>query len=65
MSKYKSQSNRCFYCGIYYYLNHPYGFKRKALKILKRNMLMCTRLSFVIRFYNNVTNRISKTAQND
>ena len=50
---------------IYYYLNHPYSVKRKALKILKPNMPMCTGLSFVIRFYNNVTNRNSKTAKND
>ena len=48
-----------------YYLNHPYGVKRKALKILKPNILMCTGLSFVIRFHNNLTNRISKTAKND
>ena len=48
---------------IYYYLNHPYTAKRKALKILKPNMLMCVGLSFVIRFHNNLTNRISKTAK--
>ena len=29
---------------------------------LKPNTLMCTRLSYVIRFHNNVTNRIPKTA---
>ena len=65
MGKYSLKS------GIYYYLNPPYGVKRKlshlhgALKILKPNMLTCTGLSFVIRFHSNLTNSISKTTKND
>ena len=65
MPKYNLQANRYFYHSIHYYLSHPYGVKRKVLKILKPNILMCTGLSFLIRFHNNVTNRISKTAKND
>ena len=32
MSKYKSQSNRCFYCGIYYYLKPSLWFQKKSLE---------------------------------
>ena len=61
MPKYELEANRYFYYGIYYYLM----VSKEVLKILKPNVLMYTGLLFVIRFYNNVTNRISKTAKND
>ena len=50
---------------MYCYLLPSYGVKRKVLKILKPIIVMCTGLSFVIRFHKNVTNRISETAQNE
>ena len=56
MPKYNLQANRYFYHSIYYYLNHPYGVKRKVLKMLKPNILMCA---------GSPTSRISKTAKND
>ena len=64
MPKYKLGANRCFYHSIYYYLNYPYGDKRKVLKVREPNKLMCTGLSFGISFHNNTTNRIPKTAKN-
>ena len=64
MPKYNLSANRYFYHSIYYYLNHPYGVKRKIVKILKPNILMYTGLSFLIRFHNNMTSRILKTAKN-
>ena len=64
MPKYELAGNRHFYRETYYYSNHIYGVKRKVLKIMKINMLMCTGLSFIVRFHTNVTNIISKTAKN-
>ena len=73
----KLEANRYFYHGRnviyyrYYYLNPPCGVKRKlnrpygVLKVLKPNMLIYIGLSFIIRFYSNLTNRISKTSNND
>ena len=46
MPKYNPYTYRYFYHSIYYYLNHPYGVKRKVLKILKPNIRMCTGLSY-------------------
>ena len=50
MPKYELEANRCFYHSTYNYLKHPYGDKKKVLKILEPNMLMCTGLSFAISF---------------
>ena len=38
MPKYNFQPIDILYQSIYYYLNHPYGVKRKALKLLKPNI---------------------------
>ena len=38
---------------------------KKSLEDSQTKYAVCTELSFVIRFHNNLTNRISKTANND
>ena len=67
MPKYELEANRYFY----HVLFKPSLCQRKlnrlysVLKILKTNILMYTALSFVIRFHNKLSNRISKATKND